>query len=473
MFESTKKMWATGSLLVAACVAGPSLAADAELRAEVEQLRAEMAQLRAEQGETWLNERRAEEVKGLIREVLADADTRSTLLEDGVLAGHDGKFFLKSADGNYLLNVTGQFQFRYIFGLQGDNGVDSDDSDSHDSESSDHGFQLRRLKIGFAGHAVVPELEYKFVVVTNRDGGDAQWDDDAYISYDMSEFVDGLSITAGNQKVPFLREELISSSRQLAVDRSSATELLTANRALGIKLDWKNDFIALAGMFHAGADTNIIDYNNASHADVGLAGRVDVNVLGTSWKNARDIAAWEGTETSLFLGGALLYQDGPDSTGADTDAEWIAWTVDGLFKTGPFSFMAAYQQGTLVDADTDNTSGNPFSVVAQGGVFLIPDKFQPYVRYEYLDFDAENGSGDDIPSISLISAGFNYYIKKHNLKFTADAVYAVCGPNEDDYDSATFADNFNNNGAFSDSLGFGGFSGEGQVVFRSQVQLTF
>ena len=38
---TSKKMWACGSLLAASALAAPSLATEADLRAEVEQLRAE------------------------------------------------------------------------------------------------------------------------------------------------------------------------------------------------------------------------------------------------------------------------------------------------------------------------------------------------------------------------------------------------------------------------------------------------
>jgi len=55
-----------------------------------------------------------DEVRALVAEMLADADTRSSLLMSGGNAGHDGKFFLADTDGNFRLNVGGQVQFRYI-----------------------------------------------------------------------------------------------------------------------------------------------------------------------------------------------------------------------------------------------------------------------------------------------------------------------------------------------------------------------
>ena len=61
-------------------------------------------------------------------ELLADAGARSSLLQSGT-AGHDGKFFMASGDGNYRLNVSGATQFRYVM-----NFLDDDSSSSSDDE---------------------------------------------------------------------------------------------------------------------------------------------------------------------------------------------------------------------------------------------------------------------------------------------------------------------------------------------------
>ena len=91
------------------------------LRAEIETLKSEIAQLQESKHDMWLSERQAEEFKGLVWEVLSDAETRATLLQDGMLGGHDGKhFFLKSADRNFLMKIGGQIQIRAVREFQND-----------------------------------------------------------------------------------------------------------------------------------------------------------------------------------------------------------------------------------------------------------------------------------------------------------------------------------------------------------------
>lgn len=60
----------------------------------LQDLRDEVAQLRANQREVWLDEHRAGEIKTLIRDVLADADLRASLVGK--------KFYLASEDGGFL-----------------------------------------------------------------------------------------------------------------------------------------------------------------------------------------------------------------------------------------------------------------------------------------------------------------------------------------------------------------------------------
>ena len=88
----------------------------------IAQLEAQVAQLQAQAQGDWLTEARADEVRGLVQDVLADADTRATLLQEGMLAGisDSGKIFLQSADGQFSINIGGQIQFRYLFNFEDD-----------------------------------------------------------------------------------------------------------------------------------------------------------------------------------------------------------------------------------------------------------------------------------------------------------------------------------------------------------------
>ncbi len=140
-----------------------------DLRQEVEALKArvaaqgaEIAALRRDDDQGWLTEQRAQEIRGLVMDVLADADTRANLLQDGLTAGYDKHFFVASADGNFLIQFYAKLQTRFVY----------NDRDAAPGEDDDRwGFEQRRMELYWAGHLINPDLTYKIKLAANRNGG--------------------------------------------------------------------------------------------------------------------------------------------------------------------------------------------------------------------------------------------------------------------------------------------------------------
>jgi len=55
-----------------------------QLERDKSQMAGEMDELRIQVADDWLTEQRADEIRNLVSDVLADADTRSSLLQDGM-----------------------------------------------------------------------------------------------------------------------------------------------------------------------------------------------------------------------------------------------------------------------------------------------------------------------------------------------------------------------------------------------------
>ena len=431
------------------------------LIAELQAVKARLNKVEAQRDENWLNERRAEEVKSLIADVLSDADMRASLLDEGIIAGHDGKsFFLKSPSGDFLMKIAGHMQMRYILNMADDPWIDELDEegeeipDGEDDESLDEGeggFTLRRTKLSFSGHVTAnPKIGYKIVLAAERDGGD--WlTEDFEINH---KFANGVKIRAGQFKLPFLREELVSSSRQLAVDRGSATEYFTLDRGQGVALSYQGDAFKVEGMVSDGADSENLDWAN-DNTDIALTGRVDVKLAG-SWGQAKDFSAWEGEDFAAFVGGAVHWEKVETGTAADNDSVFL-WTADGLVETSGVGIMAA-----VMGLSTNNEFGMDFDdlgVQVEAGVFVIPKKLQPFVRYDYIDVDGRD-------EMNLITAGFNYYLNKHKAKFTVDVVHAM----DPLYDTKR---NFNDPASSGLGLRDDVDGQDGQTAVRAQFQLKF
>lgn len=411
-----------------------------DMQAQIDALRAELSQVKTTQGDNWLNERRAEEVKGLIMEVLSDADTRASLLNDGALAGHDGKhFFIASADGAFAMYLSGQIQFRYIWNNQ----------DTSTGDEDEGGFQTRRLKLAFDGHISSPKIGYHVKLAHDSSGSTML--DTYHISHQLN---DNLEIAGGKMKLPFLREELVSATRQLAVERSSTNEFFTLNRAEGVRLTYGEDNWVVNFMVSDGANSEISEFD-ADSSETALTIRGDIALEG-DLKQGKDFTGWSGEGQSIILGGAYHMELGDGRNGSSADYD--AYTVDASYENSGFNLYGAYI-GASIDPDAAGAADRDMNgIVVQGGLHVVPDKFEVFARWEFIDGDV---SGED--DFDAWTLGFNYYINGHQTKFTADVIWL----NEDLPTSNPF-------GASASSNGLGLITGtEDEMAVRTQFQLLF
>ncbi|MGA1394084.1 MAG: porin, partial [Phycisphaerales bacterium] len=200
-----------------------------QLEATVDRLNSRLGEIEAADGERWLSEERADQIRGVVMDVLADAEGRTSFQSDAAVAGYaPGKgFYVRSADGKYSMQISGQLQVRYILNDAG-------------RQSTEYGFQIRRAKIAFSGNIFDETWTYKIQGAFNRGSNNLNTGntanflvEDAWIEKD---FGDGLSMKLGQFKAPWLQEDLVSSRRQLAVERSLLAGYFQQNYDRGIEL---------------------------------------------------------------------------------------------------------------------------------------------------------------------------------------------------------------------------------------------
>lgn len=441
---------------------------------ELQALRAEVTELRDDHAGNWLNERRAEEVKALIHEVLSDADTRASLLADGITAGHDGgNFYLASADGGYLLKIGGQIQLRYIANSRDDDAAGSVD----DFES---GFQIRRVKLSFSGHIADPRLQYAVQLAANRDSGVVELED-AWIAYQAT---DAVRIWAGRFQDYFAREQMMSSRRQVAVDRTAVANVVAGNDGYveGAGVEWKAapEYLKLAVTVNdglnsglpGGAGPGFLNRGNDFHndaTDIAFTARADVKLAG-DWAQAADASAWsDAPGPHVLLGAAMHYELGEtgDSQAAAMTMQvgpydsFVLWTLDALVKCHGFAVMGAVY-GWHFDAADGNPFGNTdhYAATVQLAGMVVPDRLEPFIRYEWLGPDDALSTND----LHIIALGFNYYFKKHNAKVTVDLLWSIENINA----TSTLGNGLTGIGLLPDAPGE-----DNQVVGRVQFQLLF
>lgn len=201
------------------------------LRQEVAELKESVAALKAGQEDpNHLSRQRAAQIRAMVLDVLADADARNSLQGSGATAGWDKGFFLSSADGNWLVKIGGELQIRYVFNQQ-------ENSPTDDNRS---GFEIRRAKINFQGHIIDPTWKYRMLIGIDRATGTFQTEDHTYIEKDLGG---GWLVRVGQTKAPFLREEVLSSTKLMAVERSLVNSTFTAGTVQGVMVGWEGDSV--------------------------------------------------------------------------------------------------------------------------------------------------------------------------------------------------------------------------------------
>jgi len=168
-----------------------------------------------------------------------------------------------------------------------------------------------------------------------------------------------------------------------------------------------------------------------------FVGRLSLSLLEpeTSWFNK---GTYLGKKKVLSLGFGMDSQDDLTLGGSENQDNTV-WTVDAFFDypvgEGAVTVEAAYididncTQGKpnfYHDLEASNDAENWY---INAGYLLPgsigPGQLQPYIRYETVDVDKKNQT-------DFLSGGFNYYLKEHNCKLTAD--YMQVDPDNHDKD---------------------------------------
>jgi len=183
----------------------------------------EIQELKAQNGEAWLTEQRANQIRGIVGDVLADSATRSSLQGDGATAGYDKNFFIASADGNFRLNIEGQLQARFAYNNMPNSAL-AGAAANRKQVANEYGFELRRVKLNFFGNVFDPSWTYRMQLAYERDGqlsGTPLSFEDVFIQKALDN---GFYVRFGQWKNVFNYEENASSRSQQFVERSAVNQ---------------------------------------------------------------------------------------------------------------------------------------------------------------------------------------------------------------------------------------------------------
>jgi hypothetical protein len=455
-----------------------------------------------------------DEVRAIVAEMLNDADSRSSLLQGSGNAGYDKKFFLASSDNNYRLNIGGYGQFRYTGAFQ----TNDNNNVTNDLQT---GFSFRNARLEFSGHVINPDLKYflSFDLADQQDEISAVTFDSniplvtsTFVSRNRTVLKDffadysfggGWYLRGGQYKLPFLKEELVADTMQLAADRGFVNSVFTGERSQGVGLGYRDETFRWAADFSDGFNAKntvfsnngqiingIADYAFTTRFDWAFAGKLDdwkqyTSMQDDEFKGYVGAAFhWQGTQNDQDANGAGGAGFGFDLSAVDPQ-RYLSFTVDAGVKSGGFSLIAAFV-GSNTEFRNGFTAGNnirysdftDFGVNVQGGWRFAKDD-EIFARWDGLFYDKDRtntvagvASGDQ-SNFNFLTVGWNHYFAGQAARLTVDAVIALDTTIESNGMTVRNVSVNGGNSPFGNNQGIFASPNNGAVAIRAQFQLMF
>ena len=326
MNSISKKKWTiygtVAAAIVVASFATSAFAGDPEaMQKEIDQLKAELDEMRSSTASSsWLIDARADEMKSLVHDVLADADSRAMLQGNG---------------SPVTVNVHGFLQTRWSYNDIKTDGVDTT-----------HGFNVPRTRLELSGDLY--DWGYKV---------SGQWNDGGNFTL-MDAYADWGGFRVGQFKSPFMKEVLTAQTDTLAAERSVISSQFGQGRSQGVQWGTSTGVGDLTVAYTDG-------FNTANGAGVqngyALTGRLDFRA--TDWLSAGVAISHNDlntTDYNTWTADATFTAGGFDFTGAyvatldDVNGDdWgTVWTAAYQLTDKAQGFVQ-YEMGHLEGVDVD------------------------------------------------------------------------------------------------------------------------
>ncbi len=485
------------------------------------ELEAKVTDLNRQQGEEWLGEQRAAQIREVVRDVLADSEARASLRDGGMTAGWNDGFFLGSADGRFRMNVGGFTQARFIWSsIKVGPGFSNTDY-VFDRQENRYGFDVPQVQLWADGHIFSRDFTYmvkarfyqQFETELNKGNGVNNPIPGAaeYSAFELMDawarihLDDNWSVRAGQFRSPYSRGFLVMEQYQMTASRSVVDYHYALGYTQGLEFEYANDeFRGRMSVNNGGADNLLGDANAAYGANgfkiyptgsygtqnapfwaqttaMSFTGRFDWKPAG-SWDQFRSYTSPATEEFGLLMGLGLHYQQSfayQPNNGTpfltDPTNTWFATTLDAQVNFGGASFYGAFfynylqSPGAIVPGFGGPANGNfvnlgdmnIFAFQTMAATYIIP-KVELFGRYEFALIDGFDANAvpqnlRDPDPLNLLTVGVNWYLDGQDLKWTTDLGWAITPVHP----------------WFADIEAGWRPSNSDEIVFRTQLQLMF
>ncbi len=504
----------------------------AEIEKQNGTLQTRVNELEAADAQTWLTQERADQIRGVVTDVLADSETRASLQSAGMNAGWDDGFFLQSPDGRFRLEVGGMVQARYMYshirkGFTADTPQPGQEFAAEDDVTSRKGWDIPHARLDFRGHVFGPDTRFRvqgefsnqrpdaFQLYSNPpvaaapEYGAANGNFQLLDAYIIQELGNGFAVRVGQFKLPFDRGWEVPIAYQLTGERDTVAVHMGLGRSQGVELAWGSDSVRVRGALSDGANDRLFSgfafsttqpANSPyyfSQAEMAISARAEFKLAG-QWRDFESMTSPPGEEFGLLLGVGAHWQRSqvllnPTSYNGSPDADWndwLAFTADVTANLGGATISAsAYYH--MVDSSSaylyfgfapvgggsnptfDAGNVSMFGLSLYGSLYLSED-VEGYIGYDYMDVVSNGNLADLQLNPPGGNAIYGAFADTSNYQgFTMGATWYLDGEDLKWGFSATFMPNSVSPAWVTPETGIRSTPVSDSYVLKTYVQLLF
>ena len=416
-------------------------------------MRADLAAIRVRMDERWLDEERAQQVRVIVRDALADSATHASFRDGewsaGYSNGESGGVYLRAADGSASLNMSAMMQVRFVA-----SSAYGSDPKANPQNTTRWGLEDKLVFVALSGNLYDPTLTYlgviayttqtnRFIVVQNQFRF-------VYgrIRKDLGE---GWAALVGLQNVPWdLESDYIGSSTLTSGDYSIFNYRFGVGKQAGLGLTWTGESVRFAAGTYSQVNSAAATWDSTQNLSFAVASRVEAK-WGIEWEQIARMSGSPDDSPGVVLGLGTCMSNGraqnpqPPATLATPSAQGVTCDARLLLRETVLIAQYAYMRDPADGPELGWYQG----VNLQASTFVAP-KVEAFAEACWMG---------DVPVEWIAQAGANWFIDGNRIKLTMKAVVPFGGGNV--------------NGIRSIAGGLGIAAADNNASFVTQLQVKF
>ena len=413
-------------------------------------MRADLAAVRAQMENRWLDEERAQQVRVIVRDALANSSTRTSFRVDewsaGYAEGESGGVFISAADGSASIHMSAMMQVRFVA-----SSAYGSDTTAAQRNTTRWGLEDKLVFVALSGNLHDPTLTYLGVIAyttqTNRFIAVGNQFRFVYgrIRKDLG---DGWAVLVGLQNVPWdLESDYIGSSTLTSGDYSIFNYRFGVGKQAGVGVTWTGDSVRLAAGTYSQVNSVAAAWDSPQNLSFAVASRVEAK-WGIEWEQISRMSGSPNDSPGVVLGLGTCMSNGraqnPQPPGSLATPAAQGFTCDARILLRETVLIAQYAY--MRDPADGPELGWYQGVNLQASTFVAP-KVEAFAEACWMGVEW------------IAQVGVNWFIDGNRTKLTMKAVVPFGGGDV--------------NGIRSISGGLGIANADNNASFVTQLQVKF